>query len=111
MAKEKGVKIDEVAAKGPGLVFVVYPEGLTKMPVSPVWSILFFFMMLNLGFSSEFSMIECVLSAFIDEYPELRKGKRETLFRVGACTFFFGAGIIFVTNVSGINFELSILLI
>ena len=38
---------------GPGLVFVVYPEGLTQMPLAPLWSVLFFFMMLNLGFSSE----------------------------------------------------------
>ena len=38
---------------GPGLTFVVYPEALSQMPAPPVWAILFFFMMMTLGFSSE----------------------------------------------------------
>ena len=38
---------------GPGLVFVVYPEGLATMPVAPLWSVLFFLMMTMLGFSSQ----------------------------------------------------------
>lgn len=42
---------------GPGLVFIVYPEGLAQMPVAPLWSILFFFMMANLGFSSAVHII------------------------------------------------------
>ena len=53
MANEKGVSVDEVAESGPGLVFVVYPEGLTQMPIVPLWSVLFFFMLVTLGFSSE----------------------------------------------------------
>lgn len=42
---------------GPGLVFIVYPEALAQMPAAPVWAILFFFMMANLGFSSAVNMI------------------------------------------------------
>lgn len=41
---------------GPGLVFIVYPEALAQMPAAPVWAILFFFMMANLGFSSAVNM-------------------------------------------------------
>ena len=41
--------------EGPGLVFVVYPEGLSTMPAAPVWAVLFFFMMTTLGFSSQVS--------------------------------------------------------
>jgi len=38
---------------GPGLAFVVYPEALARMPVSPLWSVFFFIMMATLGFGSE----------------------------------------------------------
>lgn len=44
----------EVAAHGPELAFVVYPEGLSLMgKAAPVFSVFFFFMMLALGFGSE----------------------------------------------------------
>lgn len=49
--------IAQLFVAGPGLVFIVYPEGLAQMPVAPLWSILFFFMMANLGFSSAVNMI------------------------------------------------------
>lgn len=44
----------EVAAQGPELAFVVYPEGLSLMgAAAPLFSVLFFIMMLALGFGSE----------------------------------------------------------
>lgn len=100
MAHKKGVSVAEVAADGPGLVFVVYPEGLATMPVAPLWSILFFIMMMMLGLSSMFSMIECFFSGFMDEYPHiLRKTYLHTvIFRIIGCSCFYLISLPMVTK-------------
>ncbi|CAH1788345.1 unnamed protein product [Owenia fusiformis] len=100
MAERRGVSVDRVATSGPGLVFVVYPEGLAQMPGTTVWAILFFFMMMCLGFSSEFSIIECVFSAFSDEFPQLLRRNKwaPIIFRGICCACFFLIGLPMVTG-------------
>ncbi|XP_059141513.1 sodium- and chloride-dependent glycine transporter 1-like [Physella acuta] len=83
MAHEKGVDVADVAKGGPGLVFEVYPEALSRMVVAPMWSIFFFIMMATLGFGSQFSIVECVISAALDEFVWLKKtALRASGFRV-----------------------------
>ena len=41
-----------VLSTGPGLAFIAYPEALAMMPVGPLWSLLFFFMLMTLGLGS-----------------------------------------------------------
>lgn len=99
MAYAKGTTVEDVATGGPGLVFIVYPEGLAQMPVAPLWSILFFFMMANLGFSSAFSMVETVMTGLLDEFPALSRSKWRVLgFRFGICMFGFILGLPMTTR-------------
>lgn len=43
----------EIVLLGPGLAFIAYPAAVAEMPVAPLWSILFFFMVILLGLDSE----------------------------------------------------------
>jgi len=84
MALKLQVDISTVVQSGPGLAFVIYPEGVAKMPVSPLWSILFFFMLFTIGLDSQFGMMECVVTNFLDEYPKQLR-KNEKLFILVVC--------------------------
>ncbi|XP_049717004.1 sodium-dependent neutral amino acid transporter B(0)AT1 [Elephas maximus indicus] len=46
--------------EGTGLAFIVFTEAIIKMPVAPLWSVLFFSMLFCLGLSSMFGNIEGV---------------------------------------------------
>lgn len=91
MSKAAGVPIDKVAKSGPGLTFVVYPEGLAQMPGAQFWCIMFFTTMFIVGMGTLLSMYETVLTAIEDEFPICRR--RRTFFRMSCCalTFLLGA--------------------
>ncbi|XP_031574850.1 sodium- and chloride-dependent GABA transporter 1-like isoform X2 [Actinia tenebrosa] len=88
--------IEDVADSGPGLVFVVYPQAIAKMPISPLWAVLFFFMILTLGLDSQFGMMEAVITGLCDEYKSLNKHKK--LFIALTCFLCFLPGITHVTQ-------------
>ena len=53
LANEMGVEVREVAASGSGLAFVVYPAALSLMPFPQLWSVLFFLMLISVGFGTQ----------------------------------------------------------
>lgn len=68
MSHIQNVSIDKVADEGPGLAFIVYPQALSLMPFSPLWSIMFFLMLFLLGLGTQLVATEAITTAIIDEY-------------------------------------------
>jgi len=53
MAHETGSTIHNVVRQGPGLVFIVYPEAIAKLPLPQLWAVVFFMMLLSIGLGSQ----------------------------------------------------------
>lgn len=53
--------------QGPGLTFIAFTEAILKLPLSPLWSVLFFSMLLSLGLGSMFGILEGVLNSLHDQ--------------------------------------------
>ena len=105
MAHVSGKEVKDVATSGPGLAFVVYPEGIAQMPISPFWAVMFFFMLLTLGLDTQFAMFEAVVTGLVDEYPRVLK-KRKELFIAFLCFLCFLLGIPMVMQVRYFNLHL-----
>ncbi|XP_013792546.2 sodium-dependent dopamine transporter-like, partial [Limulus polyphemus] len=85
MAGQLNVEVKDVAADGPGLVFIVYPEAIALMPGSTFWSVIFFLMLLTLGLDSSFGGSEAIITALSDEYPIIKRNREIFV----ACLFSF----------------------
>ncbi|CDS37578.1 sodium:chloride dependent neurotransmitter [Echinococcus multilocularis] len=99
MSETSGVPIEDVAESGPGLAFVAYPKALSTMPLSPLWSVLFFAMLFLLGLDSQFVGVEGLVSSVADLFPEVFSSRRPrvllTIFSSIVCFF---VGLLMVTN-------------
>lgn len=65
--------------EGTGLAFIVFTEAITKMPASPLWSVLFFIMLFCLGLSSMFGNMEGVVVPLQDLNIVPKKWPKELL--------------------------------
>ncbi|KAK7097595.1 hypothetical protein V1264_004545 [Littorina saxatilis] len=92
MAYVTNQDVSKVADSGPGLAFVAYPDGITKLPAQSLWAFLFFFMILTLGLDTQFAMMETVISGISDIFPHVLR-RRKALFTFIACLVGFLLGI------------------
>ncbi|KAM5301749.1 sodium-dependent proline transporter [Glossophaga mutica] len=97
MSQELGVPVDQVAKAGPGLAFVVYPQAMTMLPLSPFWSFLFFFMLLTLGLDSQFAFLETIVTAVTDEFPYYLRPKK-AVFSGLICVAMYLMGLVLTTD-------------
>ncbi|XP_027204167.2 LOW QUALITY PROTEIN: sodium- and chloride-dependent glycine transporter 1-like [Dermatophagoides pteronyssinus] len=67
MASALNKPIEQIVQDGAGLAFIVIPEGLSRMPISLLWSVLFFTMLFLLGIDSQFAMVETVITYLFDD--------------------------------------------
>jgi len=94
IADAKGAEIEDVVSQGPGLAFIVYPEALALMDVAPLFSFLFFFMLILLAISSVCGSTEALVAAFLDEFPQLKTKYRRLAVLVISCIIAFLVGFI-----------------
>ncbi|XP_069571836.1 sodium- and chloride-dependent neutral and basic amino acid transporter B(0+) [Brachyistius frenatus] len=104
MAHVYKIPVEEVVKEGFGLAFIAYPDALSKLPISPLWSILFFFMLLMVGLDSQFAGIEVLTTCLLDAFPKIFKSKRALLTIAISCILYLlglpcvtRAGIYWVT--------------
>ncbi len=90
--------VEKVAESGPGLTFLVYPEGAALMPFPSFWAAIFFAMIVLLGFGSEVTSFQGFITALEDEWPNIFKKKRE-LAILFWCSISFLIGLPMVTQV------------
>jgi NSS family neurotransmitter:Na+ symporter len=68
MAAKQGVPVAEVAAAGPSLAFIAFPQALSMMPWAGLFSLIFFVALLSLAIDSAFSLVEAVTSVVRDRF-------------------------------------------
>ncbi len=96
MAHSQNTSIESVVTSGPGLTFVVYPQAVTILPLSPLWSALFFTMLSMLALSSMFPCTEIIITAIQDQFPKLRK--YQLFVTMGVCVTLFILGLLIATQ-------------
>ncbi|KAL6099097.1 uncharacterized protein ACO6RY_18086 [Pungitius sinensis] len=108
MSHLQGIPVSDLAVDGPGLVFIVYPQAFANMPVSQLWAVLFFFMLLCLGLDSEFAMVEVMVTSLMDQYHQslMALFKRKELFILAICSAAALLGIPCVMQVGIYVFQL-----
>ncbi|MBN1645233.1 sodium-dependent transporter [Candidatus Woesearchaeota archaeon] len=94
MAAKQSVPVAELAAEGPSLAFIAYPQALSLMPYAGLFSLIFFVTLLSLAIDSAFSFVEAVSTVFSDAFKRISKKWISLVICIGG----FLCGIIFTSR-------------
>ncbi|EFX87893.1 hypothetical protein DAPPUDRAFT_42690 [Daphnia pulex] len=98
MAFELGTTVDKVATQGTGLAFAVYPEAVARLPIAPLWSILFFVMLLTLGLGTQFTVLETVVTTIVDLFSRNSRFYFDRWVLLACATIMFLLGLVMCTD-------------
>nr|CAB3266305.1 sodium- and chloride-dependent GABA transporter 1-like [Phallusia mammillata] len=104
MANYQNTTVEKVASSGPGLAFIAYPEALSLLPLPQLWSVVFFLMIIFIGFDSMFISQEAIMAILFDNIPVLRK--RKELYHAIVCFLMGCIGLTMVTQGGVYVFEI-----
>ncbi|XP_004077688.1 sodium- and chloride-dependent transporter XTRP3 [Oryzias latipes] len=85
----------DTAVEGAGLAFIVYSEAIKNMPLSQLWSVLYFFMLLLLGMGSMLGNITAIITPLRDF--KITSCISDEVFNAGVCVFCLLLGLGFTT--------------
>lgn len=96
MSTYSGIAIANLVEVGPGFVFMVYTEALAQLPLAHLNSLVFFGVLLYLGFNTELTVIETVMSTIVDTWPHKLRYRKPlilmilcaVMFIISLCTCF-----------------------
>ena len=69
LADVQGVTLNDVVAMGLNLAFVTIPQAVVYMGIPPLWSALFFLMIILLGLGQQLVFLESISLAIADNWP------------------------------------------
>ncbi|KAM4632873.1 sodium- and chloride-dependent transporter XTRP3 [Polymixia lowei] len=87
----------DTAVEGTGLAFIVYSEAIKNMPLSQLWSVLYFFMLLLLGMGSMLGNVTAIITPLRD-FKVLSQNISNETFNGIICVFCLLLGLGFTTR-------------
>lgn len=104
LAWRMDTSVHDVVDSGPGLAFIVYPDSVLRLPLSSLWAILFFAMLLFIGLDTQFVSVECIVTSLVDQFAVLRSHK--TVVTLAVCVVLCLLGLPLCTQGGGYLLQL-----
>lgn len=76
MSTYSGIALGDVVDSGIGFIFQVLPEAIAKLPLANINSALIFAILLFLGYLSQLTVIETVITTIVDTWPHKLRYRR-----------------------------------